>query len=448
MATYTPLQSITLTSSSASIIFSNIDQNYTDLRLVFSGTSTRVASSDIVYLSINGETLGTNGSYMNLYGTGSAAGTGFSGSYNILGIIDGTTGWGQSSGILDLFNYSNLTTFKTSLARSSASDFVHSCVNVWRQTTPINSIRLWTNIGLFAAGTTVDLYGIKSGSPKAMGGQVTTDGTYWYHTFTNTGIFEPVIPLTVDYLVVAGGGGGAVSNANGLGMGGGGAGGLRCTVGATGGGGSLESPLSLTAKAYTVSIGAGGSGGLSNTAIGPNASNGSNSVFATITSIGGGRGGNQNGAATSGGSGGGDSGDPANQSPGAGTANQGYAGGNAGSGSGAGSGGGGAGAVGGSSSGASTAGAGGSGATTSISGTSTTYAGGGGGSANTDGSGTPTAGAGGSGGGGAGGLGTTAATNGTANRGGGGGAGGATGSTFTTPAGSGGSGIVIVRYAV
>ena len=46
--------------------------------------------------------------------------------------------------------------------------------------------------------------------------------------------------LTVDYLVVAGGSGGGFDAG-----GAGGAGGLRSTVTATGGGGSLESPLSL-----------------------------------------------------------------------------------------------------------------------------------------------------------------------------------------------------------
>ena len=158
--TYTPIATQTLTTAAASVTFSSINQNYTDLRLIFSGTSTRNSSNDIVYLSINGETLGTNGRYLNLYGTGSATGSGFSGSYNILGIIDGATGWQQSSGILDFFNYSNSITFKTSLARTNGSDFVHSCINIWTQTTAINSIRLWTNIGLFAPGSTFTLYGI------------------------------------------------------------------------------------------------------------------------------------------------------------------------------------------------------------------------------------------------------------------------------------------------
>ena len=122
--------------------------------------------------------------------------------------------------------------------------------------------------------------------------------------------------VTVDYLVVAGGGGGN--------SGGGGAGGLRCTVTATGGGGSLESALSLTpGNSYTITIGAGGIGGVGD--IQP--TSGSNSVFSTITSTGGGYGGRQsvNNTSASGGSGGG--GGRNSSTYGTGTSNQGYAGG-------------------------------------------------------------------------------------------------------------------------
>ena len=77
--------------------------------------------------------------------------------------------------------------------------------------------------------------------------------------------------VAVDYLVIAGGGGVSGSTENG----GGGAGGYRTSVGTTGGGGSAESSLSLMPNvAYAITIGAGGSG----------ASNGTDSIFDTITS--------------------------------------------------------------------------------------------------------------------------------------------------------------------
>jgi len=94
---------------------------------------------------------------------------------------------------------------------------------------------------------------------------------------------------TVEYVVVAGGGGVGTRRHGG----GGGGGGYRSSVigESSGGGGSAEFLLSLIPLTpYTVTIGAGGAGapnaGGSNSNTG--ASNGGNSVFGSITSIGGG----------------------------------------------------------------------------------------------------------------------------------------------------------------
>jgi hypothetical protein len=217
--------------------------------------------------------------------------------------------------------------------------------------------------------------------------------------------------VSASYLVVAGGGGGA--------QGGAGAGGLL--TGST----SLNPTLS-----YAITVGAGGTGGPP-TSVGSQ-TNGSDSVFNSLTATGGGFGGRTGGGnGNSGGSGGGGA---YATNGGAGTSGQGSAGGNGGGASSAG-GGGGASAVGSAGSG-STGGNGGNGTASSISGSSVTYAGGGGGAANT------TAGSGGTGGGGAGGVSTTNGTAGTTNLGGGGGGGGASSST----GGSGGSGVVIISY--
>lgn len=259
-------------------------------------------------------------------------------------------------------------------------------------------------------------------------------------------------PITVNYLVIAGGGGGGSSYNSG--SGGGGAGGYRTTVGTSGGGASAETSLSLIQGVnYTVTVGAGGNG---TPAPGPtgaqsNGSNGSNSVFGSITSTGGGggAGGNDRYVGSTGGSGGGSQ---AGRGASSGTSNQGFAGGtapsavslatdNAG-------GGGGAGAVGGNASGTS-AGAGGAGVASSITGTSVTRGGGGGGGTRTS----INIGAGGNGGGGSGGgyvpsgndgNATIAPTAGTPNTGGGG---GGTGEGLTPMNGAnGGSGVVIIRY--
>jgi len=233
---------------------------------------------------------------------------------------------------------------------------------------------------------------------------------------------------TIQYLVIGGGGGGGYNGFGGnTSGGGGGAGGYRTnrTGDASGGGASAEAAFNITLGTnYSVTVGAGGAA----------VTNGSDSVFGSITSLGGGAGSAASANGNSGGSGGGaTAADPGSFLGGAGTANQGYVGGDEGT---FGSpfpsgGGGGAGAVGGTPTSASVSGNGGTGVASTITGSSVTRAGGGGGSNFVNGG---TAGTGGSGGGGNG-SNSASGTAGTANTGGGGGNNAA-----------GGSGVVILRY--
>lgn len=250
--------------------------------------------------------------------------------------------------------------------------------------------------------------------------------------------------ISVEYIVIGGGGSGAGCTGTSIASGGGGAGGYRSSVAgeATGGGGTLESPLSLPLGNYTVTIGAGGAQTTAAMVVG---NSGTNSVFHTITSLGGGGGGTWSGQALTGGSGGGAGENGQGLGPGLGTAGQGYAGGDDSSydngGPSAGAGGGGAGGVGANTANTSTGGNGGIGIQTFITGILTYFAGGGGGG------GSSTAGTGGNGGGGAGRQGTTGmGTAGTVNTGGGGG-GSLTNANEANQSGpAGGSGVVLVRY--
>ena len=444
-ANYVLLEKITVGAAGASsVTFNSIPQTgYTDL--VVKASVRFTGTTDWFYGSFNGDATSFTARY--IQGNGSTAFSSTLTNHFGLGGKSSYTANTFSSTEIYIPNYtsSNYKSISTESVQENNATTVatHFHAQLWSNTAAITSITLAPSGDTFDANSTFYLYGVaKLGTtpaivPYATGGDtIMTDGTYWYHTFVSSGTFTPQKSLSCDYLVVAGGGGGANSDA-----GGGGAGGLRSTVTATGGGGSLESALSLASgTGYTVTIGAGGAGG-TRTVV---AANGSNSVFATITSTGGGAGGGSvtagNYAANSGGSGGGGVAYGTNPG-GAGTANQGYAGGDGNSGGGSG-GGGGAGAVGGVGT-YSVRGNGGNGVATSISGSSVTYAGGGGGGSSSSGT---TPGTGGTGGGGAGGGRNTSGTNGTTNLGGGGGAGG-DGSTATV-GGNGGSGIVIVRYAV
>jgi hypothetical protein len=292
----------------------------------------------------------------------------------------------------------------------------------------------------------------------ATGGTITTSGDFKIHTFTSSGTFTVTSAglssgsTTVDYLVVAGGGG--AGSAYG---GGGGAGGFRQSFPnpATGG-------LPVSVQAYPITIGAGGAGT-------PTTGNkGSNSVFSTITSGGGGFGGthgppDENGGP--GGSGGGSAGRFGPTTGGSGNTPpvsppQGSNGGSCPPGTPGspykGAGGGGTSAVGenGGDGTPNTEGAdGGNGSPTTISGSPATYGGGGGGGGqHYDPSPNFRSGNGGSGGGGPGGNvfsgGANPGVAGTANTGGGGGGGvyDSSQSPNQGGGGSGGSGVVVIRY--
>jgi hypothetical protein len=439
--TYVALDKVTVGTAVASVTFSSISSAYTDLVVVVSG---QVASAGIVLkIQFNSDTA-SNYSMTELYGTGSSAAssrrtsqTSIETSYNLVNFDNGNIG----NALINVMNYSNTTTYKTLLARTNSPSATYpgtvASVGLWRSTAAINSMTLFAAAN-FSSGSTFSLYGIANadqGSAKATGGIITEDSQYYYHTFAASGTFTPKQSLTADVLVVAGGGGGGSTYG-----GGGGAGGLLVSV-----------SQSLTAIAYTCTVGAGGPGSISGA--NPDSAKGINSQFGAVTaSVGGGGGGNDytDRLGRSGGSGGGGS----NAAGAAGTSGQGNTGGTGtGSPNYGGGGGGGAGAVG--SNGTTTVGgSGGAGSSAysswgAVTGTgqldsSIYYYAGGGGAGTFQGG---TAGTGGLGGGGR--AGTAGGNNngiaGSANTGGGGG--GGSYQSVNAVGGAGGSGLIIVRYA-
>jgi hypothetical protein len=446
-ANYVLLEKITVGAAGAvGVTFSNIPQTgYTDLAIRVSARSSGSYKRGVLLCYFNGST--SNLTYRRLYGVPAFGGTPGSdaGSNSTTSYFSGNTSTSNTFGNDEIYipNYTS-SNFKSYSSDGVSEDNSNEAgttftANLWSSTAAITSITLADDQGnSFAAGSTFYLYGVaKLGttpaiSPKATGGDIIeTDGTYWYHAFLSSGTFTPTVGLSCDILVAAGGGGGG-RPASGAGFaGGGGAGGVL----------GYATQSIASGSAQTITIGAGG---------GINTS-GSNSQFGSLTaSTGGGAGGGFNVAGSAGGNGGG-----GGENSAGGTGSQGFNGGaGGGTGTGGGGGGGGAGANGVTATNSSGGGAGGAGVstvtnwgslstvlTTTGTGVSGFIAGGGGGSADA-----AAVGAGGSGGGGAGGKNTSSppAVSGTANTGSGGG--GSTNVAYV--AGSGGSGLVIVRYAV
>jgi len=154
-ATYEPIATTTLGSAQSSVTFSAISGSFTDLVLIIDGSFTAGGGIDTQF---NGDT-GSNYSRTRIYGTG--AGVVSNRSTNAGTISHGYISTSRSNTIINIFNYANTTTYKTSIGRGNAADArVQADVGLWRSTAAITSITLFG--GTFTIGTTFTLYGIKA----------------------------------------------------------------------------------------------------------------------------------------------------------------------------------------------------------------------------------------------------------------------------------------------
>ena len=463
---YILLETINLTQSAASVSFDNLPASgYTDLKVVHSTRGTVTDSSDPYDLIFTLNATSTIASKV-IRGSGSTAASN-SITDRILRAGAVPSNWTAntfSNGEIYIPNYTgsqNKSWSSDAVTENNSSSADRSMVaGLTAIAAAITSITLAPLAGSFVANSTFSLYGLAAVgttpaiAPKASGGNiVANDGTYWYHAFLSSGTFTPATELSCDVLVVAGGGSGGTGGNSG-GAGGGGAGGL------------LYFPSQTVSTAETVTIGAGGAAVSVTGGTALNGTTGNDSQFGSLTLVkGGGYGGGGQlnstyGTGGNGGSGGGAGrwSDSISVSGGsASPSGQGFGGGaSTTTGGGRGSGGGGGAGVAGTP-GINTTnndGSGGNGLNTYSAWANATntgansgyYAGGGGGSSVYSANGT-----GGLGGGGAGAVATGSAQtgqSGVANTGGGGaGMGGGDAAVLKT-SGAGGSGIILIRYAM
>ena len=137
VSAYEVISTQTLVSATASVTLSSIPQTYTDLVFIFSGSAT-TGGTDSMDFQFNGDT-STN--YSNTFlsgdGTSSSSGRNSSANYGIGTLI---TSAQIVSNVLQIFNYTNTTTFKTILARGNiAGALVRQGVTLWRKTPEANN---------------------------------------------------------------------------------------------------------------------------------------------------------------------------------------------------------------------------------------------------------------------------------------------------------------------
>jgi hypothetical protein len=159
-STYTTIATSTLGSPASIVNFTSISGSYTDLRIiaVYRGTSTGIncyPNSDFT----------SNKSWTALRGSGSIAESSRNSSIAIQDYwttVTNATGEFTVSK-LDFMNYSNTTTFKTVLVRRDVSSaYTEALVNLYRSTSALTSLGLYSANGNFDTGSTFTLYGIKA----------------------------------------------------------------------------------------------------------------------------------------------------------------------------------------------------------------------------------------------------------------------------------------------
>ena len=152
--TYTPLATITLSSSASTVTFGNIGSGYKDLVLAIALGS---SSTSAVFIGFNGNSYTSNTSYVRMVGNGSTTDSAASNT----GII----GWSPQSGaagslITQIMDYSATDKHKTWLSRSNGGAWVTGLAGRWASTSAISSFTLTAETANFASGSTFSLYGI------------------------------------------------------------------------------------------------------------------------------------------------------------------------------------------------------------------------------------------------------------------------------------------------
>jgi hypothetical protein len=165
-STYEAIATQTLASTANSITFSSIPGTYTDLVILAIGQSYTSPSYGNLQLQFNGDS-GTNYSsteFKELGGNVSSNRRTSQSNLFATSFLDwGTANQNVGHSIVNIFNYSNTTTFKSVLSRGNIPGFkTEFNAGLWRSTTAITSINVSVNDTPINIGSIFTLYGIKA----------------------------------------------------------------------------------------------------------------------------------------------------------------------------------------------------------------------------------------------------------------------------------------------
>lgn len=161
-STYEKIATNTLSSTATTVTFSSISGAYTDLVVVYNGTTSNGGS---IIMRFNGDT-GSNYSWTYMGGDGSATFSGRQSNQTASWFTDSVISGGSltypAQVIMNLNNYSNTTTYKNWLYRlnqvTASAGGPQAHTGLWRSTSAINEITFYNTT--MQIGTTFTLYGI------------------------------------------------------------------------------------------------------------------------------------------------------------------------------------------------------------------------------------------------------------------------------------------------
>lgn len=170
--TYTLIETKTLTSTVASVVFSSIPQTYTDLKIVWSARTNWTSAVDSLYIRFNSNSSSYQSKQM----------LGFSNNGNVYSESDptntsvvsytatGSTAYANSFSAAEMYipnytssTYKNCVLDGTMINDTASNSWTNTSNSLWSNSAAINSITFISNNGAsFIANSSFSLYGIKN----------------------------------------------------------------------------------------------------------------------------------------------------------------------------------------------------------------------------------------------------------------------------------------------
>jgi len=169
--TYTLIESKTLATAAANVTFTAIPSTYTDLLIKMSARSDVAGVRDFLYLQFNTDSAGSNYSYTDIVGTGTAAQSGSGGSLSPdrMGMLDGNTATTSTFGNTEIYIPSYTVSQPkpvgsfSILENNATTAYIGSYAYLWRNNAAVNQLVFTTaNAANFMIGSSFYLYGVSN----------------------------------------------------------------------------------------------------------------------------------------------------------------------------------------------------------------------------------------------------------------------------------------------